>query len=136
MTASQDLESLYRLLSELRTRLGGFRYLHSSTGKSGWPNRGVYYFFDDDEPRASGSGLRVVRVGTHALRVGNRPTLWGRLHNHKGNDGGRYPGGGNHRGSVFRYHVGAAMVTQSGDHLGLLQSWMNRSEPAAEHAAA
>jgi len=29
---------------------------------------------------------------------------------HKGNVGGRNPGGGNHRGSVFRKHVGIAML--------------------------
>lgn len=81
MTPSQDLESLYGLLSELRARVGGFRQLRDTNGRSGWPRRGVYFFFDEHETRGSGTGLRVVRVGTHALRSGSLTTLWGRLHN-------------------------------------------------------
>lgn len=76
MTPSQDLESLYGLLSELRSRVGGFRQLRDTNGRSGWPRRGVYFFFDEHETRGSGTGLRVVRVGTHALRFGSRTTLW------------------------------------------------------------
>ena len=91
MTPSQDLETFYGLLSELRSRVGGFRYLRDSTSRIIWPERGIYFFFDRDEPRRSGEELRVVRVGTHALRRGTQTTLWGRLHNHRGHEGG---GGG------------------------------------------
>ena len=136
MTSSQDLESLYGLLSELRSRVGGFRQLRDTNGRSGWPRRGVYFFFDEHETRGSGTGLRVVRVGTHALRSGSRTTLWGRLHNHKGHEGGRHPGGGNHRGSVFRFHVGAAMLTRSGESSELLRSWIDRAGPSPEFAEA
>jgi hypothetical protein len=136
MTPSQDLETFYGLLSELRARVGGFRQLCDTSGGSGWPRRGVYFFFDEHEPRGPGTGLRVVRVGTHALRSGSRTTLWGRLHNHKGHEGGRHPGGGNHRGSVFRYHVGAAMLTRSGQSSGLLRSWIDRAGPSLEFAEA
>jgi hypothetical protein len=52
---------------------------------------------------------RVVRVGTHALRP-SRSSLWGRLSQHRGNLGGSNPGGGNHRGSIFRLHVGTALL--------------------------
>ena len=89
MTPSQDLETFYGLLSELRSRVGGFRYLRDSTGRIIWPERGIYFFFDRDEPRRSGEELRVVRVGTHALRRGTQTTLWGRLHNHRGHEGGQ-----------------------------------------------
>ena len=51
----------------------------------------------------------MVRVGTHGLRP-SKSTLWGRLSQHKGSPGGSMPGGGNHRGSVFRLHVGAALL--------------------------
>ena len=47
---------------------------------------------------------RCVRVGTHALRASSS-TLWGRLRAHRGT-----PAGGNHRGSVFRLHVGEALL--------------------------
>ena len=44
----------------------------------------------------------MVRVGTHALTATSRTTLWGRLRQHRGRLGGRNPGGGNHRASIFR----------------------------------
>ncbi|MDG4901409.1 MULTISPECIES: hypothetical protein [unclassified Mesorhizobium] len=74
-----------------------------------WPRRGVYFFFEDGERRSdSGTGPRVVRVGTHALKPESKSKLWGRLSQHRG--GGS--GGGNHRGSIFRLIVGTALVSQ------------------------
>ena len=55
----------------------------------------------------SGLGPRVVRVGTHALKQGSGTRLWTRLSQHKGQ---LRSGGGNHRGSVFRRHVGTALI--------------------------
>jgi hypothetical protein len=72
-----------------------------------WPARGIYFFFEDGEERdESGIGLRVVRVGTHALKLGSRTSLWNRLSQHRGTE---KIGGGNHRGSIFRLIVGAAV---------------------------
>jgi hypothetical protein len=67
-----------------------------------------------------------VRVGTHALRPTDQTTLWGRLRQHRGRIAGRNPGGGNHRASIFRGHVGTALIQR--DHLpgGLLDSWASR----------
>jgi hypothetical protein len=73
-----------------------------------WPNRGVYFFFEAGEIRSdSGKGPRVVRVGTHALSGTSRSTLRQRLYQHRGNAGGC---GGNHRGSIFRKHLGLALL--------------------------
>jgi len=77
-----------------------------------WPTRGVYFFMEEGEARTdSGSGLRIVRVGTHALHAGSRTRLWTRLAQHKGQ---REGGGGNHRGSIFRLLVGTSLVVQRG----------------------
>jgi len=75
----------------------------------GWPARGVYFFFEPGEVREDGVTPRIVRVGTHGL-TRSKSTLWGRLSQHRGRMGGRMPGGGNHRGSIFRLHVGMALV--------------------------
>jgi hypothetical protein len=110
MTADRldDLRRFYDILELLGQRLGGFRYLESCTGRMVWPNRGVYFFFEAGEMRCdSGGGPRVVRVGTHALGSTSRTTLRQRLYQHRGNAGDR---GGNHRGSVFRKHVGFALL--------------------------
>ena len=82
--------------------------LASCDGRSGWPERGVYFFMENGECRSdSGVGLRVVRVGTHALTSSSRTTLWKRLSQHKGQ---KTSGGGNHRGSIFRLLVGSTLL--------------------------
>ena len=100
-----------------------------------WPQRGVYFFFEDGEVRSdTGHGLRVVRVGTHALAANSRTTLWKRLRQHRGAD---KTGGGNHRGSIFRLLVGAAIARRQpqlavatwGD-----RAFADRQTRAAEHA--
>lgn len=124
MTAARQahLDSFYRLLADLARREHGPRRLASCTGRDGWPRHGVYFFFEDGEIRVDGTS-RVVRVGTHALRPTDQTTLWGRLRQHRGRIGGRNPGGGNHRASIFRGHVGTALIQR--DHLpgALLDSW-------------
>jgi len=105
------IREFYEILDELEKRVGGRRKLAQCDGRMHWPARGVYFFFEPGEIRTtSGDGLRVVRVGTHALKEGSKSTLWKRLRQHKGQGNG----GGNHRGSVFRHHVGAALIDRDG----------------------
>lgn len=112
MTAHTDeINEFYRLIEQHRVRLAGGRLLGQTSGRDGWPQRGVYLLFDPLEVRSDGVTPRVVRVGTHALTDGFRSTLWGRLRQHRGTTGGQSPGGGNHRGSVFRLHVGTALLS-------------------------
>jgi hypothetical protein len=107
-----DLTRFYSLLGHLERRIGGRRLLTSSDGRSGWPQRGVYFFMEHSECRTdSGVGLRVVRVGTHALTSSSRTTLWKRLSQHKGQ---KASGGGNHRGSIFRLLVGSTLLKTPG----------------------
>ena len=106
------LDRFYRQLAMLEAGVGGKRLLHKCHGQMDWPQRGVYFFFEEDEFREDGITPRVVRVGTHGLRTSSS-TLWGRLSQHRGSRDGAKPGGGNHRGSIFRLHVGAALL--SGD---------------------
>ena len=106
------LVRFYEILAELEKRLEGKKRLADCDGRMGWPKRGVYFFFEDGEERAdSGVGLRVVRVGTHALKSNSGTTLWTRLYQHKGQE---KTGGGNHRGSIFRLIVGTALTGKSG----------------------
>jgi len=101
----------YELLDRLSARLGGSRRLGQGRGADGWPERGVYFFFEEGELREGGPP-RVVRVGTHAVSQGSRTSLWQRLAQHRGTLSGTRPGGGNHRGSIFRLHMGTALLNR------------------------
>jgi len=118
----------YLLFTELTRRVGGTRRLRDCAGAQGWPRHGVYFFFEDGEIRADGSP-RVVRIGTHALIPTSRTTLWNRLSQHRGHLKGRSYGSGNHRASVFRRHVGSALIARGNWPDGLLVSWLDRHHP-------
>jgi hypothetical protein len=120
MRSARDLHrsEFYALLDLLAVRLGGTRQLSTCSGRDGWPSHGVYFFFEPSELRTNGKP-RVVRVGTHALRRTSRTTLWKRLAQHRGSRVGR----GNHRGSIFRQHVGSALINRDHTLAGSLEAW-------------
>lgn len=116
------IQQFYEVLKQIETKIGGKRTLVNCDGCM--PERGVYFFFEPGEARTTtGSGLRVVRVGTHGLRKNGKANLWGRLRQHRGNVGGNNPGGGNHRGSVFRKHLGTALINRDNWSGGIADSW-------------
>lgn len=122
-----DTGRFYDLLAGIEARVGGRRTLATCDGRMDWPQRGVYFFFEAGERRSlSGSGDRVVRVGTHALTDRSRTKLWARLSQHRGV---AKSGGGNHRGSIFRLLVGAAL-SKRGD-CPLPPSWGIPGDPGA-----
>jgi hypothetical protein len=102
---TQDIETFYQLTQELERRVGGKRHLLDCDGRMPWPQRGVYFFYEDGENRTNGDS-RIVRVGTHGLKAGSKATLWKRLAQHQGTIAS---GGGNHRGSIFRLLGGTAL---------------------------
>jgi hypothetical protein len=128
MNRHRDTERLYDILDRLSVTIGGPRRLDTCTGTScAWPSHGLYFFFEPGQYRRDGVAPRVVRVGTHALTLTSQTTLWNRLSQHRGQVRGRNPGGGNHRGSIFRRHVGAALIRRADHPSGLLDSWFSDS---------
>jgi hypothetical protein len=124
--SQKDSDLFYALLDELSAHIGSPRKLKDSSASSGWPRQGVYFFFEDGEVRVNGTP-RVVRIGTHALTSTSNTTLWNRLSNHRGNIGGSNPGGGNHRGSIFRGHVGTALLNGGDWPSEVHQSWRDKN---------
>jgi hypothetical protein len=116
MGRTGDLDRLYTLLARCDAELGGPRTLANCDGYMDWPDRGVYFFFAPAEPRTDSDQRRLTRIGTHAVSAGSQTSLWNRLRTHRGATRGTYEGGGNHRGSVFRRHVGAALIERDGLH--------------------
>ena len=122
MTRLSDLRNFYALMDRLIILQGG--HIRLSELGSSIPRRGVYFFFDDSQPRSdSGEGPRIIRVGTHALTAGSSSSLRQRLSQHRG----RRSGGGNHRGSIFRLLVGQALIA-SGGASGCI-SWGVKGDP-------
>lgn len=106
----QHLRSIYGLLSQAIER--GDSFLLAELSTRSLPRKGVYIFLDDAELNFLGDCPRIVRIGTHGVSAGSKSTLRNRLRNHLGTA----EGGGNHRGSIFRLHVGQALLTRDGRH--------------------
>lgn len=103
--ADAQRERLYGVMAELRSRLGA-RTLADEGLRRSLPRWGVYFFFEEGETRLNGATPRIVRVGTHAVSRTSKATLGARLSAHRGS---MKSGGGNHRGSIFRLHIGTAL---------------------------
>jgi hypothetical protein len=103
-----DRAEFYRLMSLLSTLPNQARPLAQLGGNTSLPERGVYFFREPGEVCADGSA-RIVRVGTHAVSSGSKSTLRSRLKTHLGSKSGS----GNHRGSIFRLHLGNAMLVKN-----------------------
>jgi hypothetical protein len=128
----EDLDRFYRIIAILREKCQGFRFLKECTRQSGWPARGIYFFFEDHEFREDGNTVRVVRVGTHAVSANSRTTLWNRMHTHRGTSSG----GGNHRGSIFRKRVGEAFLEVRSYAPEIVASWgIGNSAPKSTRLA-
>ena len=117
-TRPTALQELYSKFGELQAQTDGPYYLNECDGRQNWPDRGIYLFFthDSDLENDPPSEWTVARIGTVGVSKGSSNTLWGRLRQHRGNLRGKYSGGGNSRGSIFRLHVGAAMIERDGLH--------------------
>jgi hypothetical protein len=110
-----QFSSFYSSIRELYIGQNGGRILGECTGKMLWPERGVYFLLEPDEKLDNKKFrplvYRIVRIGTHAVSAGSKATLWNRISTHRG----VVAGTGNHRSSIFRLHVGAALIRKSPD---------------------
>lgn len=107
-TRLAHMDRFYALLARVvALNSGATRKLSGQTARNVCHERGIYFFFEDGEMRmTSPFEERVVRIGTHAVSNGSKATLWNRLRTHRGGSDGL----GNHRGSIFRLHVGDALI--------------------------
>jgi hypothetical protein len=100
------------------------------TNKNQLPESGIYLFFEKGELIQIDGKIhdRIVRVGTH-IKNGNFP---GRIRQHYGNKGDLM---GNKNGSVFRKHLGGAIMRKENPDDPRLSEWlkqMGKSYPDIE----
>lgn len=108
-TIDLNLKRFYTSLSRLATGLNQGSRLDRLSEIKNIPQRGVYFFRETGELTSSGEP-RVTRVGTHGVSAGSKSSLRDRLKTHLGPKSGV----GNHRGSIFRLHVGMALRNRDG----------------------
>ncbi|MGY2200945.1 DUF6884 domain-containing protein [Pseudomonas gingeri] len=120
----RDLKGLYQYIQLCREN--GLTFKFSELPNKKLEKRGVYVFLDPRELNFLKDGPRIVRVGTHAVSSESKSTLRNRLRSHFG----QADGSGNHRGSIFRLHVGRALL-ESGDLSFNSDTW-----GAGQHATA
>ncbi|HST03156.1 MAG TPA: hypothetical protein VLQ48_00295 [Chloroflexia bacterium] len=119
----QITANLYALLARLER--------HSYfTAKSDLPENGVYFFFEEGETIIVNDGpvQRIVRIGTHKTD-GRFP---GRIDNHYG---ARKRLSGSRTGSIFRKHLGAALLRRVNTEDPRIQIWLSQESlkfPAVE----
>jgi hypothetical protein len=120
-----DLDRLYDWINAQRQSGKVFSFAELSANPV--PKRGVYIFLDPVEANFRANGPRVVRIGTHAVSAGSQASLRGRLRTHLG------PANeiGNHRGSIFRLHVGRAMLEVGFGHASL-PTWGDGQDASQE----
>jgi tRNA pseudouridine-54 N-methylase len=104
----EDVARFYRIMRSVWMSQERGRQIGTTTGSLDWPSRGVYFIFEEHDGLSHGRLSRIVRVGTHAVSAGSKTTLWDRLSTHRGTGSG----GGSHRSSIFRSHVGRAIMSQ------------------------
>lgn len=113
MKQSDVLDNFYKLLGELERKTGKMT-LCECDNKVDWPEYGVYFFFEEGEFRENSREFRVVRAGSNAGDQSDNTSLWSHLRLHRGTIAGKYAGGGNHRVSFFRLHIGTSLINKEG----------------------
>lgn len=86
------------------------------------PELGIYFFYEEGEMTDHSGRQRIVRVGTHGTRASKRVrTLRERLKDHYN---------GNREGSVFRRHLGSALLRVKGEPDERVKEWWKKRKSA------
>ncbi|MDD2585608.1 MAG: hypothetical protein PHT79_00990 [Syntrophomonadaceae bacterium] len=113
MQRLDELNRFYAILTTLEQK-AGTKIIHECDNKMYWPAYGVYFFFETGEMRDDLQQFRVVRVGSNADLQETDSNLWSDLRQHRGTIAGKFAGGGNHRASFFRLHIGTSLINKEG----------------------
>lgn len=104
MDSAEACRRIHELLESLPIWKEPLDHIHGS---------GIYFFYEAGEYTSHTNGFRIVRVGTH----GAGRTLRQRLNDHYF---------GNRESSIFRKHLGSALLKISGESDGHIREWIRR----------
>ena len=105
-----DIDRFYQLMQRIEVADAEGLLKLGDRSSSEVPKRGIYFFMQPTESRMTTPfENRIVRIGTHSVSTGSKATLWNRLRTHRGGENGS----GNHRGSIFRLHVGESFIRKN-----------------------
>ncbi|MDR0832201.1 MAG: hypothetical protein LBM99_04835 [Bacillales bacterium] len=108
-----------KVCEELHEVLRKGKRFDFKSGFEGIPSRGIYVLFEKGEKGHDGD--RIVRIGTHGTSEEN-DNLIPRLKAHSG---------GSRKSSVFRYHVGSAILNKAND--DYLEKWVDKKIKLGEY---
>jgi len=124
----QQLNRFYEILLEHGSLVTQGRSFGTPKFYDRIPDKGVYFFFEPSQHRMlSKEQRRVIRVGTHGVSLGSKSSLLNRINTHFGTRSGS----GNHRSSIMRLHIGAAMLAQ-GDLGFKVPTWGSKEMPSGQ----
>ncbi len=106
----KDLDMFYRLLDWYEHQEDN-RIAIGQVSRNLLPARGWCFFYEKGECRQNLSVQRVVRVESH-YEYDDKNSIYNQILTHRGNIAGVYSGGGNHRISVLRKHIGTAIMNK------------------------
>ncbi|KUG03474.1 hypothetical protein ASZ90_019110 [hydrocarbon metagenome] len=106
----RDLDALYRILDWYEHREGNRIYIGEISRKT-LPAKGWCFFYEKGECRQKTSEPRIVRVESYSEQD-EKISIYNQLLTHRGNIAGVYSGGGNHRRSFLRKHIGTAIMNK------------------------
>lgn len=105
----RDLDTLYGLLEDYEERAGR-RIALSELSRKLLPQGGCCLYWDPEEKRQETFKQRIVRVECYPPEDDN---MLSQLLKHRGTIAGTYKGGGNHRQSLLRHHIGTALINKN-----------------------
>ena len=109
MRVESACEQLHKMLDGLQEWFEPSRNL---------PELGIYFFYEEGKITDHSDRQRIVRVGTHGTRAAKRVrTLRERLKDHYN---------GNREGSVFRKHLGSALLRVKGESDERVNEWWKK----------
>lgn len=110
MNRIDEINRFYELLNKLENKTGKHLLLDCNAQMK-WPKKSIYFFFERDQLRENSVEERVVNIA-YTTGENDKDTLWYRLRKHRGTVAGKHAGGGNHRESNLRLHLGTALINR------------------------